>query len=70
MGTNIFVPSSQVEMYGQSMSGGKQFVHCREVKCPLSEVLLYMYSHVHSVCSAASQKHSLVPRPSVETVYV
>ena len=50
--------------------GGKQFVHCKEVvlllECPLSEVLLYMYSHVLSVCSAASQKNSLVPRPSVE----
>ena len=39
------VPSSEVEMYGQLMAGGKQFVHCREVvlllECPLSEVLLY-----------------------------
>ena len=39
------VPSSEVEMYGQLMGGGKQFVHCREVvllsECPLSEVLLY-----------------------------
>ena len=35
------VPSSEVEMYGQLMTGGKQFVHCREVVlCPLSEVLL------------------------------
>ena len=38
------VPSSEVEMYGQLMTGGKQFVHCREVvlllECPLSEVLL------------------------------
>ena len=25
------VPSSEVEMYGQLMAGGKQFVHCREV---------------------------------------
>ena len=25
------VPSSEVEMYGQLMEGGKQFVHCREV---------------------------------------
>ena len=30
------VPSSEVEMYGQLMGGGKQFVHCREV------VLLYI----------------------------
>ena len=41
------VPSSEVEMYGQLMAGGKQFVHCREVvllsECPLSEVLLYTY---------------------------
>ena len=40
------VPSSEVEMYGQLMEGGKQFVHCREVallsECPLSEVLLYV----------------------------
>ena len=39
------VPSLEVEMYGQLMAGGKQFVHCREVvllsECPLSEVLLY-----------------------------
>ena len=32
------VPSSEVEMYGQLMAGGKQFVHCREVvlllECP------------------------------------
>ena len=34
------VPSSEVEMYGQLMEGGKQFVHCREVVL-LSEVLLY-----------------------------
>ena len=36
------VPSSEVEMYGQLMEGGKQFVHCREVvllsECPLLEV--------------------------------
>ena len=42
------VPLSEVEMYGQLMEGGKQFVHCREVvllsECPLSEVLLYMYT--------------------------
>ena len=42
------VPSSEVEMYGQLMEGGKQFVHCREVvllsECPLSEVLLYLPS--------------------------
>ena len=42
------VPSSEVEMYGQLMAGGKQFVHCWEVvlllECPLSEVLLYMYT--------------------------
>ena len=25
------VPSSEVEMYGQLMAGGKQFVHCRQV---------------------------------------
>ena len=41
------VPSSEVEMYGQLMEGGKQFVHCREVaflsECPLSEVLLYVF---------------------------
>ena len=40
------VPSSEVEMYGQLMAGGKQFVHCREVvlllECPLPEVLLYI----------------------------
>ena len=40
------VPSSEVEMYGQLMEGGKQFVHYREVvllsECPLSEVLLYI----------------------------
>ena len=39
------VPSSEVEIYGQLMAGGKLFVHCREVvllsECPLSEVLLY-----------------------------
>ena len=39
------VPSSEVEMYGQLMAGGKPFVHCWEVvllsECPLSEVLLY-----------------------------
>ena len=44
-GDEHFVPSSEVEMYGQLMAGGKQFVHCREVvllwECPLSEVLLY-----------------------------
>ena len=44
------VPSSEVEMYGQLMEGGKQFVHCREVvllsECPLSEVLLYYTSPV------------------------
>ena len=34
------VPSSEVEMYGQLMAGGKQFVHCREVVL-LLEVLLY-----------------------------
>ena len=48
------VPSSEVEMYGQLMEGGKQFVQCREVvllsECPLSEVLLYM---------CISQNHSM-----------
>ena len=43
------VPSSEVEMYGQLMEGGKQFVHCREVvllsECPLSEGF---YSEVSS----------------------
>ena len=37
------VPSPEVEMYGQLMAGGKQFVPCRVVvflwECPLSEVL-------------------------------
>ena len=50
------VPSSEVEMYGQLMEGGKQFVHCREVvllsECPLSEVLLYSRStsSSHNIC--------------------
>ena len=36
------VPSSEVEMYGQLMEGGKQFLHCREVVLlSLLEVLLY-----------------------------
>ena len=49
------VPSSEVEMYGQLMEGGKQFVHCREVvllsECPLSEVLLYMFKKLHMYCT-------------------
>ena len=34
------VPSSEVEMYGQCIGRGEQFVHSSE--CPLSEVPLYM----------------------------
>ena len=36
---SIVLPSSEVEMYGQLMAGGKQLVHCREVvlllECPV-----------------------------------
>ena len=34
------VPSLEVEMYGQLMAGGKQFVHCGEVVL-LSECQFY-----------------------------
>ena len=48
------VLSSEVEMYGQLMAGGKQFVHCREVvlllECPLSEVLLLLLVFVSLSC--------------------
>ena len=48
VGDEHFVPSFEIEMYGQLMAGGKQFDHCREVvllsECPSSEVLLYMYT--------------------------
>ena len=66
------VPSLEVEMYGQLMEGGKQFVHCREVvllsECPLSEVLLYYLVCIHtcrllllfmSVCSAIETMNAL-----------
>ena len=42
------VPSSEVEMYGQLMEGGKQFVHCREVVL-LSEVSIIGGFTVHII---------------------
>ena len=59
VGTNIFplfggCPLSEVEMYGQLMAGGKQFVPCREVvlllECPciiggFTVIIFWLYMH-------------------------
>ena len=64
------VPSSEIEMYGQLMAGGKQFVHCGEVvfllECPLTEVILYSHTCMATLSAILSINGTVFINKSIQ----